>query len=280
MQVMNSVTKSSLIGLGEAYRWYMTRAQHPLKAKLIGHFWSRFSRPRVWVRYDDELVISVSLRDYIQAAIFYEGCYEPHLIDWLKNELKQTDVFWDVGANIGAMTLVAATHCRSVVSFEPDPRSLDRLRSHISANALGNIQIVDVALSNQNGFAYLSLGAESNTGMSSMVPSQHGSSVKKIVTATADSLIMQRGLPLPNVMKIDVEGAEDMVFHGARNTLGAPGLRAIVFESMEGRGGLPRKSELVELLTAHSFVVKVFGRSDPLVNDGMQNYIALRQVAP
>ena len=55
---------------GEVLRWYLTRARHPFKDYIVGHYWALFCRPRVWVPYDGASVISVSLGDYLQQRIF------------------------------------------------------------------------------------------------------------------------------------------------------------------------------------------------------------------
>src|SRR5260221_13943445 len=115
---------------GESLRWYLKRARHPFKNYLVGHFWAWFCKPRMWVRYDEGMGIQVCLADYVQRTIFFQDYYERPLIDWLKKILCADDVFWDVGANVGAITLVAAPRCATVAAFEPDPRSLARLREN------------------------------------------------------------------------------------------------------------------------------------------------------
>src|SRR5258707_11726815 len=128
---------------GESLRWYLGSARHPLKSYIVGHYWYLFERLRVWIRYDGNRVINVALGDYLQQQIFFDGYYERPLVDWLTENLRADDVFWDVGANIGAISLVAARHCRQVVAVEPDPRSLDRLRRNVVANKLTTVEIVE-----------------------------------------------------------------------------------------------------------------------------------------
>jgi len=272
---MNALTRLLLTNVGEAYRWYLIESRHPLKAKLTGHYWNWFCRPRVWIRYDEGLVISTSLRDYIQRTIFFEGLYEPHVVNWLKSQLRSNDVFWDVGANIGAMSLLVATRCRQVISFEPEHRALALLRAHVAANALPNIQIVDVALCDRDGVIAIGQAPESNTGMSSISRVLEGWPCYNVQATTADSVVRQRAILPPSIMKVDVEGAEEMVFRGASTILETPGLRAIIFEAKEGEG-MPANANLVSLLSRYDFTISPFGRSDPKVNDGTHNYLAVR----
>src|SRR5262245_65233573 len=106
---------------GEGVRWYLTRARHPFKNYIVGHYWRVFEKFQLMIRYDGGGVINVTLSDYLQQKIFFEGYYERPLVDWLKRTLKSDDVFWDVGANIGAISIVASRLCARAVAFEPGP---------------------------------------------------------------------------------------------------------------------------------------------------------------
>src|SRR5262245_55930818 len=119
------------LAVGETYRWYLTQAKHPLKEKVVGRWWRWFSKPCVWIRYDGDLALRVTLRDYIQRTIFFSGYYEPCLVHWLQTELRSNDIFWDIGANIGAISLLAAKRCHHVVSFEPAPSVVGILKQHV-----------------------------------------------------------------------------------------------------------------------------------------------------
>src|SRR5437899_2426924 len=198
--------------LGEGLRWYLKHARHPLKNYIVGHYWYLFARIRVWMPYDGEGLINVGLGDYLQQHIFFDGYYERPLVDWLKQTLRSDDVFWDVGANIGAISLVAARLCKRVVAFEPDPRSIARLEQNVRANRLTNIEIVAGALGVEAGSATLYQSASLNTGMTSLVPGRSeavGQHTVKVLRA--DDLIARRPELTPTVMKIDVEGAEHLV---------------------------------------------------------------------
>jgi FkbM family methyltransferase len=262
--------------LGEFYRWYLTRAHHPLKGRVARHSWNFISKRRIWTRYDNSLVISLNVRDYIQHTIFLAGYYEPELIRWLKSELTSKDVFWDIGANIGAMSLIAAKSCGQVVAFEPDPRMFTLLEDHVAANKLNNVRVYSVALSNQNGSAELFRAPDTNTGMTSLHPRDSTWSRLAVQTWTADDVVMSDPTLFPSVIKMDVEGAERMVLQGAKRILESVTLRKVIFESKEGRDGLPNDQEICTLFTKSGFQIRPFGSSDPAVQDGMNNYLATR----
>lgn len=268
--------KSFDLALGEAYRWYLTRAKHPFKRKILGHWWGWFCKPSVWIRYDSGMVIKAQLRDYIQRSIFMEGYYEPELVQLLKAELRPKDVFWDVGANVGAMTLIAARRCQQVYSFEPESRALTRLREHLKANALSNVCVMPVALSDTGGRVMMGQAPEGNSGMNSLCRTDLGWDCQEVEAIRADDLVASGDVACPNVMKVDVEGAEAMVFGGASSLLQNPALRLVVFEAELDRDALPANKEIHRMLVAAGLKVLPFARSDATANDGMGNFLARR----
>lgn len=259
---------------GEWLRWYLTRARHPLKAYIVGHYWSWFARRRRWIQYDDVSVISVSLDDYLQQRIFFDGFYERPLVDWLKRSLRQSDVFWDVGANIGAISLVAARFCDRVVAFEPEPSALELLGTHVQVNRLANVTIVPCALGDRDTTATIHQGPSSNLGMSSLMRQGNEGPSATIKVAQADAFVSDQPWLQPTVIKIDVEGAEHLVLRGAHNVLRSPALRAIVFEDRRSPESEPTNRALVECLHSAGYRIDPFGLSDAQTDDGMYNFLA------
>ena len=264
------------VWFGESLRWYLKHARHPFKDYIVGHYWRVFSKVRVWIKYDDdEAVINVGLGDYLQQQIFFYGYYERPLVEWLKHTLKPDDVFWDVGANIGAISLVAAGLCRRVVAFEPDPRSLVRLQRNIDANRLADVEIVAGALGVEAGSATLYQSTNLNTGMTSLVPGRAevvGQQTVRVLRA--DDLIAARPDLGPTVMKLDVEGAEHLVLAGATNLLRSGRLRALVFEDRRDADARPTNHEVVARLQEADYRIEPFAASDKNANDGLYNFVA------
>ena len=269
---------------GEALRWYLLRARHPLKNYLVGHYWRAFERPRFWIRYDDRSAISVCLGDYLQRHIFFDGYYERPLIDWLKTNLQESDVLWDIGANIGAVTLVAARQCRRVVAFEPDRRALDLLTRHVDANGITNVTIVPGALADSTGTAVLHSGPAHNLGMSTLTPDTPdrdrpaSPATAVIPTLRADDFVRDRPELRPTILKLDVEGAEALVLSGAAELLLSETLRAVVFEDRVTHGR-PASRGIIDCL-APWFQIDELGASAHGVGDGLSNFLATRRHAP
>jgi FkbM family methyltransferase len=266
---------SSRVWIGESLRWYLRHARHPLKAYIVGHFWYLFERADVWINYDNAGVINVGLGDYLQRQIFFDDYYERPLVDWLKSTLRPEDVFWDVGANIGAVTLVAARLCRKVVAFEPDPRSLERLVRNVQANRLSGVEIVSSALGSEAGTARLYQASNANSGMTSLVAGRADTTGETSVTVVrADDLIAARPELAPTIMKIDVEGAEHLVVGGATTLLRSGQLRALVFEDGRDASARPTNKGVLERLREANYRIAPFGASDLQVTDGVYNFLA------
>jgi FkbM family methyltransferase len=125
------------------------------------------------------------------------------------------DVFWDVGAHHGYVTLCAARHVGptgSVHAFEPSARNRRLLARHVSWNGFRNVVIHPFALSSYNGEAPFG-----GTDTSKML--HLGGGTETVQVRTADSLVRSGALPAPSVMKVDVEGAEADLLQGAGDLL-------------------------------------------------------------
>jgi FkbM family methyltransferase len=190
------------------------------------------------------------------------------VVEWLKSTLRPGDVFWDVGANVGVMTLVAARRCARVVAFEPEPSARRRLEENIAMNAIANVTVMPLALGARDGSGRMRRGPATNLGMSRLASGEEAG--EAVAIRAADALVAE-GVPAPDAMKVDVEGAELGVFEGARGILRTSQLRAAVFEtSQEGNAAL------TGLLGQCGFSVRELGRSDEAAGDGVNNFVAER----
>ena len=136
----------------------------------------------------------------------------------------------DVGANVGAYTLLFATWVGEkgrVFAFEPAPAARDGLRTHVALNRFEDrVTIVEAAAAADVGraaFAVHPSGGASSLALGSLAAAPRIT----VATETIDSVCKAHAL-LPAVIKIDVEGAELDVLKGARNTLALPGLHVFV----------------------------------------------------
>ncbi len=140
------------------------------------------------------------------------GTYEPHTRKWFSALLAPGNVVYDVGANVGFFTLLASRIVGqegAVVAFEPLPANVQALRRHVELNRAGNVTIVEAAVSDRRGRARFDTAR--NPAMGGLATN----GALEVETGRLDEFVSERSLPKPDLMKIDVEGAEVRVLQGA-----------------------------------------------------------------
>lgn len=142
--------------------------------------------------------------------------HEYMMIKKVLQELNSDDVFFDIGSNIGVYSCLAAERANNVVAFEPHPVNLSSLKKNVERNK-SNVQIKNVALSDSVGEVNFSEMDTEETTSTAAITSENSS--KTVESKICDKLVQSGNIPQPNVVKIDVEGAEPLVLKGMRNTL-------------------------------------------------------------
>jgi FkbM family methyltransferase len=157
------------------------------------------------------------------------GSYEWDMCHIFEKTVQPNDIVFDVGAHVGYYTLLSAVLIGNrghVFAFEPFPRNLDYLRRHMLLNRITNVTILDCAVTDASGEIGFVPGPTTCTGH---VAATGSLNVRAI---SLDDLFVDRVIPMPNVIKIDVEGAELAVLRGAAGLL-AEG-RPTIFLSTHG----------------------------------------------
>jgi FkbM family methyltransferase len=122
--------------------------------------------------------------------------------------------FVDIGANVGLYSLYLAT-CGDVrtLAIEPQPGILERLRFHLSANPSVNVDVLAIALSDRAGEAVLVIN-DSDSGGTHVDKQDGRQSPGERIAVPSKPLIdalKEAGIETVDALKIDVEGAEDIV---------------------------------------------------------------------
>jgi FkbM family methyltransferase len=188
----------------------------------------RLDAPRV-MQWLLGLDISLTPGDQISQAIYTSGLYEPCTMTVLSHILREGDVFVDVGANIGAFTLVASRlvgNSGRVISLEPSSRENARLRHNIALNRLQNVTVHDVAAGAETASGMLHVAAGAHTGLNTLEPSFMYSGiaedhVEQVAIVRLDDVLQREGLGNVRAIKVDAEGGEHRVIAGARRTIEA-----------------------------------------------------------
>lgn len=179
------------------------------------------------------LRMQVDPRDPIGRAIYVYGCYDYPLTRLIRTLIMPGMIFFDVGANTGFVSLVAASGCEAVFAFEPLPSNLKRIRRNLEINHLQNVTVVDGAVGNREGTATLYIPESQNTGLASL-NEMAGARTLKIPTITLDGFIRKQQLSRVDLIKIDIEGAEVMAFEGGRELMSRSDAPDVIFEAHPG----------------------------------------------
>jgi len=147
------------------------------------------------------------LFDYFHAGLYVE----PKTFNFFKEQIKNAKVFVDVGANIGGYAIRAAKYCE-VYAIEPLPRNYKILKINEKLNNV-KINSFNIAAGNKNGKIklYYKLGAYGTPSVK-----REYKEVVEVEMKPLDEIINEENIDL---IKIDFEGAEDLVLEGARNCL-------------------------------------------------------------
>jgi FkbM family methyltransferase len=156
------------------------------------------------------------------------GTYEREQTALFVEHVRRGATVLDIGAHVGYYSLLAARlggRTSTIVAYEPDRRNAGRLRRHLRLNRLERVAVVEAAVAEHGGSAQFARGTGSGTGH---LASQGGVTVR---TVRLDDEAKARRLR-PDVLKIDVEGAEIDVLRGGLETLRRA--RPVLFLSTHG----------------------------------------------
>ena len=123
-------------------------------------------------------------------------------------------VFIDIGANIGAYSLFVAAHAGSgarILAIEPQPDIFDKLTYNIAQNPFGTIKAVACAVADRAGELTLFVDPRNRGESSVKIVGTHEGSQIRVPAVTLLDLLQEEGFSRVNAMKLDVEGAEDII---------------------------------------------------------------------
>jgi FkbM family methyltransferase len=156
---------------------------------------------------------------------YWLGTYETDLQAALRRWVKVGWTAYDLGANIGYITLLLARQVGSsgqVIAVEALPANLARLRTNLNLNDLEQqVQVLAGAISDRSGVVDFLVGPSGGTGkmIGSAGRDLEYSQSLAVNSFTLDELVYQQDYPLPEVIKMDIEGGEVLALAGMRQLL-------------------------------------------------------------
>lgn len=178
------------------------------------------------------------LTDVISRDVCLVGAYEPQVTRVVASVLPQCSTVVDVGANWGYFTLMAGRLMRPngrVLALEPDPRMFALLERNVALNTSSQVETLPVAAGGTPGRQTLEGFDEgaANRGVSRIRAGEQGPTSAptfSVAAETVDGLIAARGLDAVDLIKVDVEGAEDAVLAGMDRGLSGHRYRRLLIE--------------------------------------------------
>jgi FkbM family methyltransferase len=153
----------------------------------------------------------------------WSGTYERAFAEVLAGAMKRGDVCYDIGGYRGYMTgVMAAAGASKVVVFEPLPENQRAIRRLCALNPALPVELLCLAVGREDGLAALMTMPDRSMAKLATSPFQpHAGALGKIEVRlrTIDALVREEAIPPPDLVKIDVEGAECDALAGAAETL-------------------------------------------------------------
>lgn len=161
---------------------------------------------------------------------------EPFTVEWIERSIRPGDVFYDIGANVGAYSLIAAKVTGGgarIFAFEPSPSSFGDLSRNVLLNGCADCVVpLPLALWSESGPVFFTLTSVEAGAARHQISRTRALKplTETIVGVRLDDLVERFHLPAPTHAKIDVDGYELEVLRGAERTLGRREWQSIIIE--------------------------------------------------
>ena len=208
--------------------------------------------------------------------LFWTGLWEKEFAERLAHVTERGAVCLDVGAYRGYFSGVMAVHgAGEVHCFEPNSENVAKLQRLAELNASLTLKVHQVALGDADGETEFVLMSEDTMGKLAASSFQRERSTGnrfKVKVSKLDTLVVEGSVPLPSLIKVDVEGAEKMFLDGAAATI-EKSQPTILLEYHSG----PLARECARFLEARGYRIEWLETDDPgsLSEEAVGHFVAI-----
>lgn len=195
-----------------------------LRHRIWQFFYDRKLAGPVIVPWHHQSRLCLHLGSDISRQIYVAGCIDPNEFAFLDRFLDTGMTFLDAGSNEGIYTVFAAQRVGregTVWAFDPSQREVSRLNRNLELNDL-RVRVYPVALADHAGQTEMLVAGYGHEGLNTIgefFGDVKESTRQSVPVTTLDDIVKENPLPRLDVIKIDVEGAELKLLHGASDTL-------------------------------------------------------------
>lgn len=216
----------------------------------------------------------------IAASVWTGRHFERHEIAFILRMLEPGMVFFDVGANAGLCAIRVAKKIggTGVFAFEPCSSTCELLKQNLKLNHLADVNVEQEALGESVGVGELQIHARGKDGLHALGkatrPESNVVGQENVRITTTDVFMKDRNVARVDVLKVDVQGAELMVFRGARGLLERADAPVILYESFGflTRGFGYHPVEVLWLLESCGYALFVLNYETGEINDLQPDY--------
>ncbi len=209
------------------------------------------------------------LGEHIDRQVFFFDAYEKEELDFVHSwwGCRTGGTALDIGANIGHHTLAFSQIFHFVHAFEPSPDVLTELRHKLAANKLDNVAVHPFGLWDCDRELVFNLAPAWNMGMGSFKEKIEGiSETARLPVRRGDDVLKELHIERIDFMKIDVQGAEDEVIAGLRQTIARSRPLVWMEISETTRQSFPTLASVINSLKAGRYDAFSFARTWPMLN--------------
>jgi FkbM family methyltransferase len=208
-------------------RQYWLHSERKLGKKLVVDHLLKRLLPAPPAGFEAELAgggkVFLHHREDIGLVVLMSGAFEGAETSCARDLVRPGTVAIDVGANVGMFTVplaLAVGEAGRVLAIEPSPGNVARLTDNLQRNELTNVVVREIAVAEEPGEVVLQLGVDAALHSTTIVCEDRGAGESVVVPAeTLDAVWSGAGSPEVSFLKIDTEGGEFAILHGAQHLL-------------------------------------------------------------
>lgn len=226
---------------------------------LVDHLFKQLPRSETVLKING-IRILCDPKFYIQRQLFFFGEYEAEASRLWADLCSEAKVIFDIGANIGLYSLLAASQNQeaAIHAFEPTPSLAEMLITNAILNGFTNIVINKVAVNDLSGTLHLNYCSGSggvNEGMNYTSAGRESLESITVPAISLDEYCIDNSIEYIDLMKVDVEGNEISVLRGAKRLISSSSIGFIFLELIDWAAARHdcTTRDVMTLLTEHGY---------------------------